>query len=153
MAKKKQRKKGHSLNKRYNRVAQATFKNHIIAFATNQEAKETHLIKMPGARIVKPTLFEAKTLTENPYYWTIYLVGFGRKENGTEYMEYEVIRTHAPYLQRELVGYLNERHQAFLKTMNKSRIVGAGWIASMADAELTDDQMFEVFHALNAWGD
>ena len=147
----KRRTKKHNIHKRYQRAAEASFSNHVIAYATNQGTAETHLVKLP-ATLVKPTLFEANALTQNAYHWTLHLAGFGRKENGQEYMEYEVIKTHGKYRQAELVSYLNDRHQAFLEGMNKSCLVGAGWVATMSQKELTEDQLNTIFTRLNAWG-
>lgn len=152
MPKSSSRKKKSVLHKRFRRLAEASFRNHVIAFATAPERKETFLMRMPGAKIVKPSLYEARALTENPFYWTMHLAGFGRKENGTEYMEYEVIKTSAPYLQRELVSYLNERHQEFLRKMNDSRRVGAGWVATMSGKEMTEQELNQIFNKLKAWG-
>lgn len=152
MAKSTKRKKKSNIHLRHRRIAEASFNKYVIAYATNQGMKETSLIKMPGAKIVKPTLFEAQTLTENRFHWTMHLAGFGRKENGLEYMEYEVIKTSAPYLQRDLVHYLNDRHQEFLRQMNDSRRVGAGWVATMSGREMTEYELKEIFNRLNAWG-
>lgn len=148
----KKRTKKHNIHKRFQRTAEASFYNYAIAYATNQGDKCTHLVRVSDQKLVKPTKFEADSLTQNRFHWTMHLAVFGRKENGTEYMEYEVIRTSGQYLQSELVNYFNDRHQEFIQSFNKSRIIGAGWIATMSNRDLTEDQLHHIFTKLNAWG-
>lgn len=148
----KKRTKKHNIHKRFQRVAEASFHNHVMAFATNQGQKVTNLVKLPEMRLVKPTRYEADTFTKNPFQWTVHLAGFGRKENGTEYMEYEIIRTSGAYIQDEIVDYLDDRHRAFIRGMNQNRLVGAGWVASMSGRMLTETELILLFNKLNAWG-
>lgn len=151
--KKKKRTVKHNIHKRYMRTAEASFNNFGLAFATNQGDKCTHLIRISDQKIVKPTRFEADSLTQNKFHWTMHLAVFGRKPNGIEYMEYEVIKTSGQYLQSELVSFMNDRHQQFIESFNKDRIVGAGWVASISNRDLSEDQLHKIFTRLNAWGD
>lgn len=107
--------------------------------------KDTHqIIKNPPPSI-------AFAIAKNPFKWIMHLGVFGRKENGQEYMECQVLGSSNYYYQHELISTYNEYHTDMMKKFNKKRMLTAGWIGSTSGVELTEEQMTKIFSNLGAW--
>lgn len=122
-----------------------------VAFVTGSNMDKCVLIDSRDGALCNPTQVIADVITKVPFHWTLHLAGFGRKESGLEFMEYEVITTQNKYLQSDLVDYLNDRHQALIKGMNQNRLIGAGWLANISGRELEETKLIELFQKLEAW--
>lgn len=143
--------KKYNPNKGKEMRARKALKHVHVAFITGQNMNGCVLIDSRDNGLIPPTQIIADVLTKVPFHWTLHLAGFGRKENGQEFMEYEVITTQNRYLQSDLVEYLNDRHAELLKGMNQKRLVGAGWLANISNQELDEATLISVFQSLDAW--
>lgn len=143
-------------NKKYNPVKHVQLNNERIlkGFAVAYIANETPnnpimLIDLKGnERPVTKTMSDA--LTKLRYKWSIYLCVFGL--NGDEkYTKSKIVICPEPYLQSELVVFLNNEHQKLMKEFNQAHIYGAGWLASAVGRDFTEGESFEIFNKLGAW--
>tara|TARA_R110000822_G_scaffold254332_3_gene380632 strand:+ start:2627 stop:3085 length:459 start_codon:yes stop_codon:yes gene_type:complete len=146
-------------NKKHNPV-EAARKNNIrvlkgfaIAFIANDKSSKEpiKLINLKGdERPVTKTMSDAITVFR--YKWSVMLAIFCI-EKGNETCKFEIIEFKQPYLQSELVVYLNERHQAFIVKQKKMnvRMVGAGWLASPVGRDFTSEEAGDIFKKLGAW--
>lgn len=145
------RNKKYNPNKKIELTYRALFKNIVVVFLTGQGLNGNLLFNVKTMKQVAPTSQMTKILTNIPFNWTYQLIGFSAKPNGTDYLEYETIRTQSKYKHSDLVHFLNDRHKDFLQNMNKSRLRSAGWIASITDISLSEAQLVQLFSSLNAW--
>lgn len=143
--------KKYNPNKGKELTAKRAMRHLHVAFVTGANMDKCVLIDSRDGTIYNPTQIIADAITKLPFHWTLHLAGFGRKENGIEFMEVEVITTRNKYLQSDLVDYLNDRHQALIKGMNQNRLVGAGWLANISGRVLDEPKLIELFQKLGAW--
>lgn len=146
-------------NKKHNPV-EAARKNNLrilkgfaVAFIANDKSSKEpiKLINLKGdERPVTKTMSDAITVFR--YKWSVMLAIFCI-EKGKETCKFEIVEFKQPYLQSELVGYLNERHQAFIVKQKKMnvRMVGAGWLASPVGRDFTSEEAGDIFKKLGAW--
>lgn len=147
-------------NKKYNRVEavrknnERILKGFAVAFVANDKSSKEpiKLINLKGdERPVTKTMSEAITVFR--YKWFIYLVVGCFNSKGERELKIDYAPMKQPYLQSELVGYLNERHQNFigdLKAKNVN-INFAGWIAKPSGRELEPEELYTIFDKLGAW--
>ena len=93
---------------------------------------------------VTKTMSDAITLFR--YKWSVILAVFCIEKN-QDTCKLEIVEFKHPYIQSELVEYLNERHQAFIEKQKKMNVnmVGAGWIASPVGRDFTSDEAGDIF--------
>tara|TARA_R110000737_G_C14512145_1_gene473842 strand:- start:315 stop:773 length:459 start_codon:yes stop_codon:yes gene_type:complete len=147
-------------NKKHNPV-EAARKNNIrvlkgfaIAFIANDKSSKEpiKLINLKGdERPVTKTMSDAITVFR--YKWTIYLVVGCFNSKGEQELKIDYAVMKQPYLQSELVGYLNERHQNFIGELKAKNVKMnfAGWIAKPSGRELEPEELYTIFDKLEAW--
>ena len=146
--------------KKYNSVEAARKNNERIlkGFAVcyfvndNTPKQDIILTNLKGERVqITKTMSEA--ITCHRYKWQIYLCAGTVNTKDEKELKVEPVVCKQPYLQSELVGFLNEQHSAFfadLKSKNV-RIEFGGWIARASGRELEPKEMFNMFDKLEAW--
>jgi len=129
-------------------------KGFAIAFIANDKSSKEpiKLVNLKGdERPVTKTMAEA--ITYFRYKWAIYLVVGCFNSKGDQELKIDYAVMTEPYLQSELVGYLNERHQNFISDL-KSKNVNiqfAGWVAKPSGRELDPEELYTIFNKLEAW--
>jgi hypothetical protein len=148
-------------NKKFNAV-EAVRMNNIrvlksiaIAFVAgdNSEKEPIKLINLKGDEMrITQTMSDA--ITHFRYKWSIYLVVGCFNSKGEEELKIDYAVMTEPYLQSELVGYLNDRHQTFIGDLKSKnvRMSWAGWIARPSGRELEPEELYKMFNKLEAWG-
>jgi hypothetical protein len=149
-----------SRNKKYNPLEVAR-KNNIrilrgfaIAFVANDSSSNQpiKLVNLKGEeRPVTKTMEQA--ITRFRYQWAIYLVVGCHNSKGEKELKIDYALMTEPYLQGDLVEYLNERHQSFIKDLKSKNVVMnfAGWIARPSGRELEPEELYTIFDKLEAW--
>ena len=146
--------------KKYNRVEAARRNNErilkglAVCYFVNDNTPKQDIIltnlKGERAHITKTT---SDAITCHRYKWQIYLCAGTTNTKGEKELKVEPVMCKQPYLQSQLVGFLNEQHSAFfadLKSKNV-RIEFGGWIARASGRELELIEMFNMFDKLEAW--
>ena len=92
-------------------------------------------------------------ITNFRYKWSIYLVVGCLNSKGEEELKIDHALMSEPYLQSELVGYLNDRHQDFIGDLKSKNVKMsfAGWVARPSGRELEPEELYNIFNKLNAW--
>ncbi|QDP56442.1 MAG: hypothetical protein Tp152SUR00d2C52646391_38 [Prokaryotic dsDNA virus sp.] len=132
-------------------------RNKVAVFATNgmynQKVVLYHLHKKQV--ITQISLKDYEALTTLRYQWMMYMAGFSvkKRSDGTfkHSLEFEAIQNKDPKTHTEMIDTFNSHHKTVLDTMNKGRLIGAGWIASINGHNLTNDQVMEIFTALGVY--
>lgn len=97
-------------------------------------------------RMAQVSLSRAKGLTEFAHPWSVYIAVFGQVDGQPEYMKGEQLVLPYRMKQKDLAAGLNEYHQEFIaRTINKSHLIGVGWIAIPRDIEITAEQADKIF--------
>ena len=146
-------------NKKFNHVKAATIvarqalKNLAVAKVVNDSNDQPiALIDIKGNKVgITRTI--ANTIADFRFKWSIYLViGTTSRRNNKE-LKIDHVPCAEPYLQSELVGYLNKRHQDFIaELLGKGvRLDFAGWIAKPSGRELEPEEFFDIFYNLGGW--
>jgi hypothetical protein len=101
------------------------------------------LIKFSGEEVpVTQGIHQALTLTR--FNWSIYMAGFGI--NGSEnYTKSSIAISPHPYLQSELIEFLNDEHQKLLRGFNPEHLCGFGWLASPTGHDFTEKEAYRIF--------
>lgn len=147
-------------NKKHNRVEAArknnmrVLKGFAIAFVANDKSSKQpiKLINLKGEeRPITKTMSDAITVFR--YKWSIYLVVGCFNSKGEQELKIDYAVMTEPYLQSELVGYLNERHQNFIGDLKSKNVnmAFAGWIAKPSGRELEPEELYYIFNKLGAW--
>ena len=147
-------------NKKHNPVEAARRSNmHIlkgfaVAFVANNKSSSdpAKLINLKGEEVrITQTMSDAITVFR--YNWSVILAVFCLEKN-KKTCKLQIAEFKQPYLQSELVGYLNDRHQEFIKSLKDKNvnIVGAGWLASPVGRDFDTDETGMIFNKLGAWG-
>lgn len=134
-------------------VAQQALKNLAVAkIVSDDESKPISLIDMKGNN-VGITQMIASTIADFRFKWSIYLVIGNVSRRGNRELKIDHVPCSQPYLQSELVGFLNERHQAFIDDMRSKNvnIAFVGWIAKPSGKEIEPEQLYNIFDKLGAW--
>tara|TARA_R110000744_G_scaffold97514_1_gene188431 strand:- start:1564 stop:2019 length:456 start_codon:yes stop_codon:yes gene_type:complete len=147
-------------NKKYNPVEavrknnERILKGFAVAFIANDKSSSDpiKLINLKGDEMpITKTMSDAITVFR--YRWSVMLAVFclEKKKNTCKL---QIVEFKQPYLQSELVGYLNDRHQEFIKTLKDKNvnIVGAGWLASPVGRDFSTEETGMIFNKLEAWG-
>ena len=146
--------------KKYNRVEavrrnnERILKRLAVCYFVNDSTPKQDIIltNLKGERAhITKTISDA--ITCHRYKWQIYLCAGTTNTKGEKELKVEPVMCKQPYLQSELVGFLNEQHSAFfadLKSKNV-RIEFGGWIARASGRELEPIEMFNMFDKLEAW--
>jgi hypothetical protein len=146
-------------NKKFNHVkaativAQQALKNLAVAKVVNDSNDQPiALINMKGDKL-GITHGIASAISDFRFKWSIYLViGTTSRRNNKE-LKIDHVPCAEPYLQSELVGYLNKRHQDFIADLvsKNVRMDFAGWIAKPSGREIEPEELFDIFYNLGAW--
>ena len=147
-------------NKKYNPIKAVQLNNErvlkgfaVAFFASDSVPKQPiKLVNLDGdERPVTKTMSEALSLFR--YKWFIYLVVGCHNSKGDRELKIDYVPCKEPYLQSELVGYLNKRHQAFINTLKDQnvRMDFAGWVAKPCGRELDPDELYNIFRKVGAF--
>lgn len=143
-------------NKKYNPIKfvqvnnERILKGFAVAYIANDVPNNPiMLIDLKGnEKPVTKTMSDA--LTKFRYKWCIYLCVFGL-DGQDKYTKSKVVECSEPYLQSDLVVFLNTEHQKMMKEFNQNHIYGAGWIASPVGIDFSEKEAFDIFDKLGAW--
>lgn len=153
-------------NKKYNHLAKVTkgneriLKNFAVMFSTSEklapsaDGNKIKLINMQGDLMpVSQTM--AAAIANFRYKWFIYLVVGCYNTKGEKELKIDPVPCTEPYLQSELVGYLNDRHDAMIDKLKAQNVNIAfyGWVAKASGDEFTDEALFNIFDKYESWGD
>jgi len=147
-------------NKKFNRVEavrknnERILKGFAVAFIANDNSSKEpiKLINLKGDEMpITKTMSDAITVFR--YKWFIYLVVGCFNSKGERELKIDYAPMKEPYLQSELVGYLNERHQNFIGDLKSKNVKMnfAGWIAKPSGRELEPEELYKIFDKLGAW--
>ena len=127
-------------------------RNLAVAFFATDDSKgrDIDLVTIKGEK-VNVTQTMADAIEKHPYMWSL-MLGVFCVEKGVNTVKFELVKFTSAYYQRDLVHYLNERHQAFIdKQKAKSvKMTGAGWIASPVGRDFSEDEAGVIFEKLGA---
>jgi hypothetical protein len=149
----KKRNKKYSNNKllRAIRTAESILKHFCIINVNNQDGL-CRLLKLHNGEEVAVTQDVYNSLTYTRFNWSIYIAGFGFK--GSEnYTKSKIVISDKPYLQSELIEFLNAEHKKLLQSFNPSQLCGFGWLASPTCHDFTEEQAFKLFEQHGAFDD
>lgn len=146
-------------NKKYNRVEAVRknnlrfLKNYALTFfaADNKPEQDVTMTTLDGAKAtVTPVIADA--ITRFPYQWSIMISVFCI-EKGVNTCKMELVKFTERYYQKDLIEYLNAKHQAFIKKQRDMNvnITGAGWIASPNGRDISEDEAGNIFVKLGAF--
>ena len=147
-------------NKKYNpvesarKINMALLKNTAVSFITKDvnAIDPCKLITLTGNEIeVTNNIYNA--LAAFRYKWSVMITVFCIEKNKNT-CKMEIVNFTTPYLQSELVEFLNDKHQAYIKKFQKLNvhIVGAGWLASPVGHDFETEEVGYIFNKLKAWG-
>lgn len=149
---KKGRKYDPVANKRKRQLAadREQLKALAVAYVAKGKSESYHavLIDFTGNQV---SLSESMSdlISRHHYKWAVYMSVFGF--DGDKYSKSESILCDEYINQSELVGYLNDKHQAMIKGFNPRHICGAGWIAQPYGYDFSEGEAFNIFDKLGAW--
>jgi len=135
-------------NKKYNPQRVSVLKaervlSRYCIINVNNQGGACRLLKLNGDEvIVTPAIHETLTLTK--FNWSIYMAGFGIYGN-QNYTKSKIAVAAKPYLQSELIEFLNDEHQKLLREFNPSQLCGFGWLASPTGHDFTEEQAYKLF--------
>lgn len=135
-------------------VAQQALKDLAVAkVVTGEDSPPISLIDMHGNNI-EITRMIANTIADFRFKWSIYLVIGTVSRRGNKELKIDHVPCSQPYLQSELVVFLNDRHQAFIDDVRQKNadINFVGWIAKPSGREIEPEQLYNIFDKLGAWG-
>lgn len=141
--------------KRYNprKVMETMSKSHLrgkgVAYITGDSVCSLVSIHSNKRIPVNDSLFNA--VTNIQHSWSVFLAVFGRDQLGADYMKAEEIAFNTPTYQKDLVEYLNDKHQSMMAGFNNKHLLGAGWIACPYDYNWDEEKAFELFSKLGAY--
>lgn len=146
-------------NKKFNRVkaativAQQALKNLAVAKVVNDSFdKPITLIDMQGNEL-SITRGIADAITDYRFKWSIYLVVGCVSRRGNKELKIDHVPCAEPYLQSELVGFLNERHSNFVRDFERKgvKMNFAGWVAKPSGREIDPEGLYNIFDKLGGW--
>jgi hypothetical protein len=141
-------------NKKYNPLRVAILKAERVLSGyciinVNNQGGVCRLLKLNGDEVMVTQAIH-HTLTLTKFNWSIYMAAFGI--NGTEnYTKSKIAISDKPYLQSELIEFLNYEHQKILKGFNPSQLCGFGWIASPTGHDFTEEHAYQLFERYGAF--
>ena len=146
--------------KKFNRVLSVTrsneqiLKGFAVAYFVNDSVpkQDIILIDLKGNRKpVTKTMSDAITL--HRYKWQVYLCAGCLNSKNEKELKIEPVSCNQPYLQGELVEFLNNQHQALFNSLREKnvRVEFGGWIARAAGKELETEEVYNIFDNLKAW--
>lgn len=142
-------------NKKYNPyknaeiITDSALKNLYVAFVTGKD--EVCVIVNKKGELIEPTTRLYKAIAKVKHKWSVYMSVFGFQADGKGYSKSEVVNCQQRYFQSDLVEFLNDEHKKLVAGFNKSQMAGAGWLASPAGVELTEQEAGFLFDKLGAW--
>lgn len=146
------RNKKYNPNKHKQLNVERLLRPYLVCFMVGKHDEKCVLYDYRNGRIIdRPPPSVAMAIIHNPFKWVMHLGVFGRKENGQEYMECQILSSPNYYYQHELIKTYNEYHQEMISIFNKSRMLTAGWIGSTSGIELSEKEMTKIFAKLGAW--
>ncbi len=146
-------------NKKYNRVEAVRKSNERILkgfcvcyFANDNTPKQDIILANLKGDKMPVTQTMADAITHHRYKWSV-MLGVFCIEKGNATCKFELAEFDGYYLQSELVGYLNDRHQAFIAKQKSKNVnmTGAGWIASPVARDFTEDEAGAIFEKIGAF--
>ena len=149
-----------AIRKKYNPLKHVQLNNErilkgfAVTFVANDKSSNNpiKLINLKGdERTVTKTMNEAITVFR--YKWFMYLVVGCFNSKGERELKIDYVPCKQPYLQSELVGYLNERHQNFMQDLKAKNvnINWAGWLAKPCGREFSPEEIYNIFDKQGAW--
>ena len=91
-------------------------------------------------------------ITEVPHRWYLYLGAMNRYPDGTRYLKSApALQLSNPYLAKDLTLLIEPDMKALLASCNPNHLVGAAWLATPYELDLTEKQADEIFYAFGAW--
>jgi hypothetical protein len=152
MARKRNKKYNHTESMRKDNMR--ALKGVAVTFVTDGgKAKDpVKLVNLKGDEM-SITQRVSDAITNFRYKWSIYLVVGCLNSKGEEELKIDHALMSEPYLQSELVGYLNDRHQDFIGDLKSKNVKMsfAGWVARPSGRELEPEELYNIFNKLNAW--
>ena len=147
-------------SKKFNRVEavrrnnERILKGFAVAYFANDLAtkQDIILVNLKGEKMpVTRTMSDA--ITKHRYKWEVYLCAGCLNSKGLKELKLETVASKEPYLQSELVEFLNKRHQAFFAGLREKnvRIEWGGWIARASGRELEAEEVYNLFENIGAW--
>jgi hypothetical protein len=141
-------------NKKYNPLrvsilkAERVLSGYCIINVNNQGGL-CRLVKLNGEEVVVTQAIH-ETLTLTRFNWSIYMAVFGI--NGDQnYIKANIVISDKPYLQSELIEFLNKEHQKIIKGFNPSQLCGFGWLASPTGHDFTEEHAYRLFDKYGAF--
>tara|TARA_R110002020_G_scaffold467655_2_gene691404 strand:- start:2002 stop:2454 length:453 start_codon:yes stop_codon:yes gene_type:complete len=147
------------VRKKYNPVESARktniaiLKGFCIAYFANDEKPKQDIILCDlkgNVKSVTKTMSDAITLFK--YKWSVMLVVFCI-EKGQKTAKMKLCKFSHPYIQSDLVDYLNKAHQDFIQDMKDKSVnmTGAGWLASAVGRDFNEEETGYIFEKLGAF--
>lgn len=154
----KKRNKKHNKVEAIRRNNSRILKGFAVAFTTGVGATPSpeHPIKLINlnGELMQITQTMAHAIADFKYKWFVYLVVGCYNSKGNRELKIDRVPCTEPYLQSELVEYLNTRHSSMITdlTSKNVRIEFVGWIAKPSGAEFTDEKLYDIFEGFGSWG-
>lgn len=142
-------------NKRYNPkkvvrlIDRMVLKNKVVTYVTGDSYNNLYCLKQKKLISVDKKI--AVALAEQPFEWSILIAVICRDQNGTEYIKSELIASNQKYFQHELISFLAEKHQKLIQSVNRTHVIGVGWLASPEGRDWEEDQAGQIFEQLGAF--
>ena len=125
----------------------------LLVFFVNTRNADTKvdMVTMTGKVVTVPPSV-ARTLESHKHKWSIMLAVF-YIDNGKHTCSFLMAEANKPRLQSEMVDDLNTEHQAFIESVKDQglEVLGAGWIASPAGLDLSENLCGDIFDKLGAF--
>lgn len=134
-------------NKR--KSAQAVLKNLVIGFTANNDRLKLINIKTKKIEQAGPNIDAA--MTKIRYKWLIYIAAMGRTELGKAYIKLEEVEMPHPVFKNDISDQVAKIHQSLCDTVPAKQHSNIGWIASPVGAELSENELGELFELMNCW--
>ncbi len=154
MTNKKKRTKKYDSVKSAQLVNQHILKSMAVTFVARDDKNKppVSLVNLKGDNL-PISRNTASAISDYRYKWFIYLAVGCYNSKGEQEIKVDYVKLTTPYLQSELVEYLNERHQEFIGDLQSKNVKLAfgGWIARASGRELTLKEIDVIFEKQNAW--
>lgn len=144
-------------NKKHNPLLHAirrteSILKHYCVINVNNRGGLCKLLKLHDGEEVSITENVFNSLSYTRFTWSIYIAGFGF-DGSKYYTKSKIVISDKPYLQADLITFLNDEHRKLLESFNPSQLCGFGWLASPTCHDFSEEQAFKLFEKYGAFND